>query len=143
MSLAANIAAANLRRFGNWWLSKPRIQATAHDYLQRLRIAAPSVDTPIVNLSGGNQQKALIGAGFCLSQRCCLSTSRLAASMLASKVRYIRCLRELANRGTAIVVISSDLPEVLAVADRVLVMRKGGLPAGLRVPKQAKTRSFG
>jgi ABC-type sugar transport system ATPase subunit len=131
MSLAANIAVANLRRFGNWWLSKARIRDTARQFRERLRIAAPAIDTPIVNLSGGNQQKALIARWLLLEPKVLIVDEPTRGVDVGVKGEVHSLLRELANRGAAIVVISSDLPEVLALADRVLVMREGRIAGEL------------
>ncbi|MEX2142005.1 MAG: sugar ABC transporter ATP-binding protein [Pirellulales bacterium] len=131
MTLAANIAAANLRHFGTWWLSKPRIRQTARQFRERLRIAAPTVDTPIVNLSGGNQQKALIARWLLLEPKVLFVDEPTRGVDVGVKGEVHALLRELADRGTAIVVISSDLPEVLALADRVLVMREGRIAGEL------------
>jgi ABC-type sugar transport system ATPase subunit len=131
MTLAANIAAANLRRFGTWWLSKSRIRQTARQFRDRLRIAAPTVDTPIVNLSGGNQQKALIARWLLLEPKVLFVDEPTRGVDVGVKGEVHSLLRELAERGTAIVVISSDLPEVLALADRILVMREGRIAGEL------------
>jgi ribose transport system ATP-binding protein len=125
MSLSANIAAANLRQFGTWWLSRRRIRATAKQFHQHLRIVAPSVDVPIVNLSGGNQQKALIARWLLLNPKILIVDEPTRGVDIGVKGEIHSLLREMAGRGTAIVVISSDLPEVLALADRILVMREG------------------
>jgi ABC-type sugar transport system ATPase subunit len=131
MSLAANIAVANLRRFGTWWLSKLRLRQTAGEFRQRLRIAAPSVDTPIINLSGGNQQKALIARWLLLEPKVLFVDEPTRGVDVGVKAEVHALLRERADRGTAIVVISSDLPEVLALADRVIVMREGRIAGEL------------
>ena len=131
MTLAANIAAANLRHFGSLWLSKSQIRRTAGKFRERLRIAAPTVDTPIVNLSGGNQQKALIARWLLLEPKVLFVDEPTRGVDVGVKAEVHSLLRELADRGTAIVVISSDLPEVLALADRVLVMREGRIAGQL------------
>ncbi len=131
MSLAANIASANLRRFGNWWLSRRRLLESARDFRQRLRIASPNENVPIVNLSGGNQQKALIARWLSLEPKVLFVDEPTRGVDVGVKSDVHDLLRELADRGTAIVVISSDLPEILAVADRVLVMREGRIAGEL------------
>jgi ribose transport system ATP-binding protein len=131
MSLAANIASANLLLFGNWWLSRRRINQRANDFRQRLRIASPSVSVPIVNLSGGNQQKAIIARWLLLEPKVLFVDEPTRGVDVGVKGEVHALLRQLADRGTAIVVVSSDLPEVLAVADRVLVMREGGIAGEL------------
>jgi ABC-type sugar transport system ATPase subunit len=125
MSLAANIAAANLRRFGNWWLSRRHIRRTATDYRRQLRIASPSIDVPVVHLSGGNQQNALIARWLLLEPKVLIVDEPTRGIDVGVKAEVYTLLRSLAQQGTAVIVISSDLPEVLTLADRILVMREG------------------
>jgi ABC-type sugar transport system ATPase subunit len=91
----------------------------------------PKAETPIVNLSGGNQQKALIARWLLLRPKVLFVDEPTRGVDVGVKREVHALLRELAEQGTAVVVISSELPEVLAVADRILVMREGAITGEL------------
>jgi ribose transport system ATP-binding protein len=131
MGIAANIASANLKSFGTWWLNRRRLREVAQSYRERLRIAAAGIDAPVVRLSGGNQQKVLIARWLQLSPKVLFVDEPTRGVDVGVKGEVHTLLRELADRGTAVVVVSSDMPEVLAVADRVLVMREGRIAGEL------------
>jgi ABC-type sugar transport system ATPase subunit len=131
MSVAANIAAADLRRFGGWRLSRRKMREVAEEFRHRLNIATPTTDTPIINLSGGNQQKALIARWLLLKPKVLFVDEPTRGVDVGVKREVHDLLRQLAEQGTAVIVISSELPEVLAVADRILVMREGTITGEL------------
>jgi ABC-type sugar transport system ATPase subunit len=125
MSIAANIAAARLDRFGTWWQSDRRRDDVARDYRQSLKIATPDVHRPVVQLSGGNQQKVLLARWLLVNPKVLIADEPTRGVDVGAKAEVHALLRELARQGAAVVVISSDLLEVLAIADRVIVMREG------------------
>jgi ABC-type sugar transport system ATPase subunit len=125
MSIADNIAAARLGYFGSWWQRKQQIDAVAADYLNRLKIAAPGVRTTVQQLSGGNQQKVVLSKWLLLNSKVLIINEPTRGIDVGTKGEVHQLLRGLAQQGAAIIAISSDLPEVLAVSDRILVMREG------------------
>jgi ABC-type sugar transport system ATPase subunit len=131
MGIAANMAAANLKSFGTWWMSRKNLRDAAQTYRERLHIAAADIDAPVVRLSGGNQQKVLIARWLLLRPKVLFVDEPTRGIDVGVKGEVHGLLRELAGRGAAVVVISSDMPEVLAVADRVLVMREGRIAGEL------------
>jgi ABC-type sugar transport system ATPase subunit len=131
MSVAENIAAANLRSFGDWWMRRRRLRDVSQAFQKQLRIAAARIDAPVVRLSGGNQQKVLIARWLLLDPKVLVVDEPTRGVDVGVKGEVHMLLRELADRGTAVIVVSSDLPEVLAVADRVLVMREGRIAGEL------------
>jgi ribose transport system ATP-binding protein len=131
MGIAANMAAANLRSFGTWWMSRKKLREAAQSYRERLRIAAADIDAPVVRLSGGNQQKLLIARWLLVRSKVLFVDEPTRGVDVGVKDEVHALLRELADRGAAVVVVSSDMPEVLAVADRVLVMREGRIAGEL------------
>lgn len=107
------------------WLNIQRMKALAKSMIQRLSIRPDNQDVSIEALSGGNQQKAVIGR---------LLVDRIDVFILdepthgidvAAKQDLLNLLHDLANKGKAIAFISSDLSELLAISDRVIVMRRG------------------
>ncbi|MGH9846773.1 MAG: ATP-binding cassette domain-containing protein, partial [Blastocatellia bacterium] len=131
MSIAENIAAACLGYFGSWWQSDRRRDAVAADYLNRLKIAAPDVRKIVQQLSGGNQQKVVLSRWLLLNPKVLIVDEPTRGVDVGAKAEVHQLLRELARQGAAIIAISSDLPEVLAVSDRVLVMREGRITGEL------------
>jgi rhamnose transport system ATP-binding protein len=100
-------------------------RATAETFRQRLSIRAPSVDVPTGSLSGGNQQKVVISKWLETNPRVLILDEPTRGIDVGAKVEVHQLVDDLAERGMAIILISSDLPEVLAMSDRVLVMREG------------------
>jgi len=103
----------------------------AEDYRQKLSIAARSVKQVLQTLSGGNQQKVAISKWLLLNPKILIVDEPTRGIDVGAKAEVHHLLHTLARQGMAIIVISSELPEVLAVADRILVMREGRISAEL------------
>ena len=131
MSVAHNIAAAGLTRFGSVITSRQAIERSAETFRQRLRIACRSVQQPVRSLSGGNQQKVLLAKWLLVEPRVLIVDEPTRGVDVGAKAEVYRLLVELAERGTGVLVISSDLTEVLALGDRVLVMAQGRIAGEL------------
>jgi ABC-type sugar transport system ATPase subunit len=125
MSVAHNVAAANLKRFGRFWLQDSRINEQVIRYCNDLRIAFRHIRQPVLGLSGGNQQKVMLAKWLMVEPKVLIVDEPTRGVDVGAKSEVHRLLFELAERQTAIVVISSDLPEVLSVSDRILVMAEG------------------
>ena len=100
-------------------------------FIQKLGIKARSPETLVNNLSGGNQQKIVIAKWVARSPRVLIVDEPTRGIDIAAKADVHRLLRELAERGISIIVVSSDLPEVLAISDRIVVVREGVIAAEL------------
>ena len=94
-------------------------------YKDELRIATPSIDREVRNLSGGNQQKVLLAKWLARHPRILIVDEPTRGVDVGSKADIYRILRDLAASGMALLVVSSDLPEVLALAHRIVVMAEG------------------
>ncbi|MCA9878010.1 MAG: sugar ABC transporter ATP-binding protein, partial [Thermomicrobiales bacterium] len=127
LSITANITLPSLPRFlSNLGLVKRQAErATAEGFKERLSIRAPSVDAPTGSLSGGNQQKVVISKWLETNPQVLILDEPTRGIDVGAKVEVHQLIDELAARGMAIIMISSDMPEVLAMSDRVLVMREG------------------
>jgi ABC-type sugar transport system ATPase subunit len=99
-----------------------REQALAGDVLRRLRLVARRLDAPVVSLSGGNQQKVLIGRALLTKPRMLVCDEPTRGIDVGAKAEIHGILRDLAEDGVAVLVISSEIDELLALADRILVM---------------------
>jgi ABC-type sugar transport system ATPase subunit len=125
MSIAHNVAAAGLSRFGRLVTSRRGLESAAEDYRRKLNIACRSVRQSVRSLSGGNQQKVLLAKWLLVEPRILIVDEPTRGVDVGAKAEVHKLLVELADRGAAVLVISSDLPEVLALGDRVIVMAHG------------------
>jgi rhamnose transport system ATP-binding protein len=119
-------------------INTKREHLVANDWLHKLDIAAPSVETPVGWLSGGSQQKVLIARALESSQRLLVLEEPTRGVDVGTKAEIYRLLARLAAAGSAILVISSDLEEVSLVASRVIVMRRRRIVTLDTPPDQAK-----
>jgi len=127
-TIKENFMVTNLRRIApNGWLNWPKLTDLTEKYTDRLEVRTPSLDQKLRNLSGGNQQKVMLGMWLATEPDVLIVDEPTRGIDVGTKQEIHRLLRELANEGKAIMVISSDLPESLAISDRVAVMRKGSL----------------
>jgi ABC-type sugar transport system ATPase subunit len=126
MSIAANLAVANLDAVSSAGVISDRlISDLAEEYVKRLRIVTPSIEREVRLLSGGNQQKVLLGKWLARKPRVLIVDEPTRGVDVGSKADVYAILRELAAAGTALLLVSSDLPEVLALAHRIVVMSEG------------------
>jgi rhamnose transport system ATP-binding protein len=127
LSIAANVTLPALHRYLGplGILRQGQEKATARSFKERLRIRAPSVDAPADALSGGNQQKVVISKWLNTRPRVLILDEPTRGIDVGAKADVHRMVDELVKEGMAIILISSDLPEVLAMSDRILVMREG------------------
>ncbi len=127
LSIASNITLPSLPRYltGAGLVKRDEERATAESFRKRFTIRAPSVEVPTSSLSGGNQQKVVISKWLETSPQVLILDEPTRGIDIGSKVEVHQLIDELAASGIAIILISSDMPEVLAMSDRVLVMREG------------------
>ena len=126
-SVTTNITLAGLRRFVNRWrlVDRAAERSTAATYRDRLDIKASSLAAPVANLSGGNQQKVMLAKWLDVKPSVLILDEPTRGIDVGAKADVHELIGELARAGVAVVLISSDLPEVLAMSDRVVVMREG------------------
>ncbi|HTJ58852.1 MAG TPA: ATP-binding cassette domain-containing protein, partial [Devosiaceae bacterium] len=106
-------------------------RTVAGDAVQRLRVRLASIRQPIGELSGGNQQKAILARWLLTDPQILILDEPTRGIDIGVKAEFYEMIGELAASGRAILVISSELPELLALSDRVLVMSEGRLTANL------------
>lgn len=131
MSVRRNISAACLNRFGGWFFRDRDEHAVAEGFRKRLSIVCHDVEQEAVRLSGGNQQKLLLARWLLVNPRVLIVDEPTRGVDVGAKVEVHQLLRDFARQGHAVVVISSDLPEVLTVSDRIYVMRAGRITGEL------------
>ena len=127
-SICHNISMASLRSFARADLvDRSAEQANADRQRASLRIKAPGNDTRTGSLSGGNQQKVVLGKWLCMKPRAIIFDEPTRGIDVGSKNEIYTLMRELADRGVAILMISSDMEELIGVSDRVAVMHEGAI----------------
>ena len=102
-----------------------RERAKAVEVFERLRVKAPSVDTKVNNLSGGNQQKVVLAKWLVKNPKILFVDEPTKGVDVGAKAEIYKLLGELAENGISIVMVSSDMPELVSVSDRVLVIGSG------------------
>ena len=131
-SVATNITIASPGNISSHGIvSAPREHQAAMELVRALRIKTPTLYTSIDNLSGGNQQKTVVARWLAAQCKILLLDEPTKGIDVGAKVEIFHLLNKLASEGVAILFISSTLPEVLGIADRILVMREGELVADL------------
>ena len=127
MSIATNISLPTLRRYlSRFGLVNRKAEADAAEgFRQRLSIRAASVKVEVGKLSGGNQQKVMLSKWLNVNPKVLILDEPTRGIDVRAKAEVHHLINELAQRGLGIIMISSDLPEVLAMSDRILVMREG------------------
>jgi rhamnose transport system ATP-binding protein len=132
MSIQQNMALASLGQLrSHGFITSGVERRFAADWAVRLRIKFGRLDDPVSRLSGGNQQKVVLGKWLGRQPALLIVDEPTRGIDIATKAEVHRLLGQLAADGVAILMISSELPEVLAVSDRILVMREGRLAAEL------------
>jgi rhamnose transport system ATP-binding protein len=128
MSVAANATLAVLRGIARGgFLDFAREREIAASYVASLGVKTPSIDTPAGHLSGGNQQKVALARWLATSPRVIILDEPTQGIDVGAKSEIHRLMGDLAARGMAILMISSELPEVLGMSDRIAVLRGGAL----------------
>ena len=139
-SVRENATIANLRRFARWGILRLGAEARyARDMVRRLdvRLASPSVE--IRTLSGGNQQKVLIGRALAIEPRILLLDEPTRGVDIGAKQEIYAAIERLVAEGMAVMLISSDLEEILRLSDRVVVLRRGRVAATLSRAEASET----
>jgi ribose transport system ATP-binding protein len=128
MSVRENITLPDLRRFApRSLIHRDRESLVARQQLASLRIKAPSVETKVANLSGGNQQKVVLSRWLAMAPKVLIFDEPTRGIDVGAKAEIYRLMRDLAGQGVAILMISSDMEEVLGISDRVAVMHEGAI----------------
>ncbi|MEV6343999.1 sugar ABC transporter ATP-binding protein [Actinoplanes sp. NPDC051851] len=126
-SIAFNISAGHLRllsRFGTW-LDRGRERTVATGMIKRLAVKTPHERQPISAMSGGNAQKVVLARQLVERPRVLVLAEPTQGVDVGAKEEIHRLITELADEGTAVLVVTSDLPEALRIADRIQVVRGG------------------
>lgn len=128
LSVLENMEVAVLPHYaGGGFVQQKALRALCEDMCQKLRVKTPSLEQCIDTLSGGNQQKALLARWLMTNPRILILDEPTRGIDVGAKAEIYRLISFLASEGMAVIMISSELPEVLGMSDRVMVMHEGEL----------------
>lgn len=136
-TIRSNISITILQKIQQWGLilsGKKEKQLTG-EYIQQLSIKTPSGNNAAKTLSGGNQQKIVLAKWLATKPQILLLDEPTRGIDINAKVEIYKLMKSLAEEGMGIIMVSSELPEIIAVSDRVLVMCEGELTASLPIEK--------
>jgi ABC-type sugar transport system ATPase subunit len=130
LSVAGNISLPQLERMGRAGiLSASGERRLAREQIDSLRIRTPSPETRVANLSGGNQQKVVLAKWLALGASVLILDEPTPGVDIGAKAEIYSLIGRIADQGAAVMLISSDLPELLGLSDRILVMSRGRIVA--------------
>jgi ribose transport system ATP-binding protein len=130
MSVAQNISLPAIADYKpRMWLQRRTEARVATMEVQRMRIKTPSIHRKVVNLSGGNQQKVVLGKWLAMKPKVLILDEPTRGIDVGAKAEIYRHMAALADEGIAILMVSSDMEEVLGMSDRIAVMRERRLEA--------------
>src|SRR6266498_3497571 len=126
LSVKENLCLASVDKFSRWGLMNAQEEQQAADrYVKDLRIKTPSLDQKVVYLSGGNQQKVVLSKWLCCKSEIFIFDEPTRGVDVGAKAEIYQLMNKLTASGVAIIMISSEMLEVLGMSDRILVMRGG------------------
>ncbi|HLX95791.1 MAG TPA: sugar ABC transporter ATP-binding protein [Verrucomicrobiae bacterium] len=126
MSVRENISLPSLRQLSRGGLIQRKRECDlSRRQVDSLKVKTPGIESLVLNLSGGNQQKVVLAKWLALSPRVMILDEPTRGIDVGAKAEIYRLMRELAGQGTVILMISSDMEEVLNVSDRIAVMHEG------------------
>jgi ribose transport system ATP-binding protein len=125
MSIAENTSLPNVASYARWgWLDRREERRVAEAELARLKTKAPSIRQRVVNLSGGNQQKVVLGKWLAMQPRLLILDEPTRGIDVGAKAEIYRHMADLAAQGITILMVSSDMEEIMGMSDRVVVMHE-------------------
>lgn len=124
------VALKRLHRLG--FIRRKAERSLIQHYLERLRIKTPSAETKVATLSGGNQQKVVLTKWLAIKPQILILDEPTRGIDVGAKAEIHRIISDLAGQGVGILMISSELPEILGMSDRILVMHEGRITGTLK-----------
>jgi rhamnose transport system ATP-binding protein len=147
MAVAANVSMGiHAKLFPRTWLRFGAELALAQNFIRELGIKALSPETRAANLSGGNQQKVALARWLAANPKVLILDEPTQGVDIGAKAEIHKLIRKLAAKGVAVLMISSELPEIVGMSDRIAVMRNGTIAAmlpGKSDPHKVMAAAFG
>jgi ABC-type sugar transport system ATPase subunit len=139
--IARNISLASLKKISRWSVVNAIEEIrSAERYTKELRIKTPSIEQKAGNLSGGNQQKVVLGKWLMTLPKVLILDEPTRGIDVGAKVEIYNIINDLIDHGVAVIVISSDLSEILGICDRILVMHEGRFTGDLFVKEATQEK---
>ena len=139
MSLAENITLPSLDMISRFWVIRRMLEVMkTREMVQSLRIRTTGVDQYVRNLSGGNQQKVVVGKWLMRNAQVVVFDEPTRGIDVASKIEIYNIMNDLKKKGIGVMFVSSELPEVLGMSDRIIVMCNGRKTAELATAKTSQ-----
>lgn len=134
MKIRENITYANLNKISkfNTFIDLNLEREMATDSIRNLKIKTPSMEQQVVNLSGGNQQKVILAKWLVTDSDILIFDEPTRGIDVGAKKEIYNIMTELAKQGKSIIVVSSDMPEIIGISNRILVMKQGRINGELR-----------
>jgi ABC-type sugar transport system ATPase subunit len=131
MGVMENITLASLQRLSRLFINQNQEILSGQKYVHDLTIKTPSLEAKTNNLSGGNQQKVVLAKWLMTNPKVLFLDEPTRGIDVGAKVELYHIMNELARQGLAVIMISSELPEILGMSDRILVMHQGSITGEL------------
>jgi methyl-galactoside transport system ATP-binding protein len=142
LDLVENTTISSLKRIKKGpFVSKKRQKALTEEYIRKMRVKTPSAKAKIQNLSGGNQQKVILARWLLTNPRVLLLDEPTRGVDVGAKYEIYTLINKLANDGRGVIIVSSEMAELLGIADRIAVM-SGGRIAGVLKKTEATQESI-
>ena len=126
MTVKRNVTLAALKKVSrNWFIGRAAEERLTDRYVESLRVKTPSREQRVINLSGGNQQKVVIAKWMATSPAILILDEPTRGIDVGAKKEIHALMSQLAGQGVAIIMISAELPEILGMSDRIVVMHEG------------------
>jgi ribose transport system ATP-binding protein len=144
MSIKLNVEASVIDEVSSGGIVAPaKERALARQYVQQMNISTPSIEQEVRRLSGGNQQKSLVGKWLAIEPKILIVDEPTRGIDVGAKKEIHYLLRELAENGVGVIMVSSELPEVLGMSDRILVMHEGAIVAEFNASDATEEKVIG
>jgi ribose transport system ATP-binding protein len=140
LSVTANTTIANLNNYLKLgiYINKYKERQAVDDFIFKLKIKTPSGKTKMMNLSGGNQQKVILARWLCRKPSILLMEQPTRGIDVGAKQEIYRLMRELVNQGISILVMSDEMPELIGLCNRIIMMKNGRITGELNCQKEEK-----
>jgi ABC-type sugar transport system ATPase subunit len=140
MPVADNIGCISSKTNNKTWFNRDAVVQTAKKYVDMLRITPRSVNHKAINLSGGNQQKVVLAKWLLTDPEILIVDEPTHGVDVGAKFEIYELLTSIAAQGRGIIVISSDMPELLGLCDRILILRRGELSGQLTAAEASEEK---